>query len=44
MACQMCINRQKRLVEVFCKKPDSWACRKAKARLERMLAPIEAKK
>lgn len=38
MACQGCINRQRKLVEKFCpKKPDGWICRKAKARLERML-------
>lgn len=37
MACQGCINRQRRLVNLLCKKPDSALCRKALARLERML-------
>ena len=36
MACQGCINRQKKLVAYLCKKPDSRLCLKAKARLERM--------
>jgi hypothetical protein len=46
VACQGCINRQRKLVEKLCKSPDSWLCRKAKARLERMLGdgkPTERK-
>lgn len=39
MACQGCINRQRRLVELLCKKPDSVLCRKAKERLKRMQSP-----
>lgn len=42
MACQGCIQRQKRIVQVLCKKPDSALCRKARERLERM--QTEAKK
>ena len=45
MACQWCINRQKKLVALLCKKPDSRMCQKAKARLEKMLVPLpETKK
>lgn len=36
MACQGCVNRQRKIVQLLCKKPDSALCRKAKARLERM--------
>jgi hypothetical protein len=44
MACQGCINRQRRWAEYLCKKkPDSKLCLKAKARLERMLAPTKEK-
>lgn len=46
MACQRCINSQRKLVERLCKKPDSWLCRKAAKRLERMLGdgkPTERK-
>lgn len=43
MACQGCINRQKSLVKLFCKKPDSVLCRKARQRLEKMQQP-EVKK
>jgi hypothetical protein len=39
MACQGCIDRQRRLVKILCKKPDSKLCQRAKARLERMLNP-----
>lgn len=38
MACQGCISRQRKLVRWLCKNPDSKLCRRAKARLERMLA------
>jgi len=38
MACQGCINRQRKLVQLLCKKPDSVLCRKAKERLKRMQA------
>lgn len=38
MACQGCISRQRRLVRMLCKNPDSTLCRKAKERLEKMLA------
>lgn len=44
MACQGCVNRQRKLVKLLCKKPDSALCRKAKERLERMQSPkTEAK-
>ena len=36
MACQGCMNRQRKLVELACKKPNSWLCRRAMARLARM--------
>lgn len=36
MPCQACINRQRRIVDKLCKKPDSWLCRKARERLEKM--------
>lgn len=38
MACVGCIARQRKLIQFLCKKPDSWPCQKAKARLEKMLA------
>jgi hypothetical protein len=38
MACQGCINRQRKLVEKLCRKPDGRWCKKARERLERMLA------
>lgn len=41
MACQGCINRQRKFVALVCKKPDSALCRKAMARLEKMTAPKE---
>lgn len=41
MACQGCINRQRRLVQLLCKKPDSRLCRKAQERLDKMTAPKE---
>lgn len=44
MACQGCINRQRKLVKFLCKKADSFACKKARERLERMLAPPTEKK
>jgi hypothetical protein len=44
MACQGCISRQRRLVKVLCKNPDGALCRKAKARLERMLAKASEEK
>lgn len=44
MACQGCINRQRKLVEKLCKDSDSWLCRSARARLERMTAPTKGKK
>ena len=38
MPCQGCIKRQRKLVEKLCaKRPDGLLCRKAKARLERMV-------
>lgn len=42
MACQNCILRQRRLVEFLCKKPDGWACRKARERLARMTETKES--
>jgi len=36
MACQGCINRQRKLVRMLCKKPDSRWCKKAQERLARM--------
>jgi hypothetical protein len=44
MACQGCINRQRKLVEKLCKSPDGWLCRKAKQRLERMLGDASSDK
>lgn len=44
MPCQGCINRQRRLVQLVCKKPDSHFCRKAVARLAKMTAPLPEKK
>lgn len=38
MACQGCINRQRALVKRLCTKPDSFLCRKARERLQRMTA------
>jgi hypothetical protein len=37
--CQGCIDRQRRLVKLLCKNPNSVWCARAKARLERMLKP-----
>lgn len=36
MACEGCIRRQRKLVNLACKKPNSWLCRRAKSRLARM--------
>lgn len=36
MACQGCLNRQRKLVAWLCRKSDSKLCQKAKARLEKM--------
>lgn len=36
MACQGCINRQKTLVRLLCKRPDSRLCKKAQERLAKM--------
>jgi hypothetical protein len=45
MPCQGCINRQRKLVEKLCaKRPDCLLCRKARARLERMLGKPAEKK
>jgi hypothetical protein len=41
MGCQGCINRQRRLVNLLCKKPGSALCRRAQARLEKMLQDTE---
>lgn len=45
MACQGCINRQRKLVEKVCSKtPGSWLCRYAAKRLAKMLQTSEANK
>lgn len=36
MACQSCINRQRRLVKMLCQRPDSYLCKKAQDRLAKM--------
>jgi hypothetical protein len=36
MPCQGCINRQRKLVKKLCAKPDSYLCRKARERLQKM--------
>lgn len=43
MACASCIARQRRLVKFLCKKPDGRFCKRAQARLERMLKEAEKK-
>jgi hypothetical protein len=40
MACQRCIGRQRKLVRLLCRNPDSYLCRKAQERLARMLASL----
>jgi hypothetical protein len=37
MPCKFCIGAQRKLVRRLCKKPDSKWCKRATARLERML-------
>ena len=39
MACQKCINRQKKIVEYLCKKSEGYLCRRAQKRLKNMEAP-----
>ena len=42
MACGFCLAARKRAVRVFCKKPGSKACQKARAALERRPCPSDA--
>jgi hypothetical protein len=37
MPCQSCIDRQRKLVKLLCKNPNSKWCQRAKARLDRIL-------
>ena len=37
MACRLCLLARQRAVKVFCKRPDSRACRKAREALEKLL-------
>jgi hypothetical protein len=41
MACASCIKRQRAVVKFLCKKPDSRLCKRAQARLDRMLKEAE---
>jgi hypothetical protein len=39
MACQACIAKWRKIADKVCKtKPNCWLCRKAQARLERLLS------
>jgi hypothetical protein len=43
MPCKRCVSRQRKLVDMLCRKPDGKWCKRAKARLERMLKSQEKK-
>jgi hypothetical protein len=37
MACRLCLAARQRAVRIFCKRPDSLACRKAREALQRLI-------